>query len=66
MFVVGATGTVAFGGIGVWSGNEKFYEQFLSPLLQRVDPEVSHRAAVVATKMHIIRPSNFPDPPSLV
>jgi hypothetical protein len=63
---VGASGTLAFGGIGVWTGDEKFYEQFLTPVLNKMDPEVSHRAAVVATKMHLIRSASLQDPPNLV
>ena len=56
MVVVGCGGVIAFSAIGVWSGNEKFYEKVLTPLvLNRIDPETSHRLAVFAAKYHLFK-----------
>ncbi|CAL8144109.1 unnamed protein product [Orchesella dallaii] len=63
--VLGVTGTVAFGGIGVWSGNEKFFEQFIAPILTFVDPEWSHRAAVNLARFHLQKRGILDDPPNL-
>lgn len=48
-------GTLAFGIIGVWSGDEKFFHNFLTPVFNRVDPELSHRSAVFVAKHNLIR-----------
>ena len=63
---VGVGGTVAFGVIGAWTGNEVFFEQYLLPLLNKMDPEISHRLAVFATKYHLIRSFKLEDPKNLV
>jgi hypothetical protein len=55
MILVGGGGILAFGVIGAWSGNEKFYQQFLSPFFAKMDPEASHRAAIFVTKHHLIK-----------
>ncbi|ODN01000.1 Dihydroorotate dehydrogenase (quinone), mitochondrial [Orchesella cincta] len=62
---VGALGIVAFGGIGIWSGNDKFFEQFIAPLLTKVDPEFSHRAAVTLARFHLQKRGMTDDPPNL-
>lgn len=66
MMLVGTGGVAAFGAIGIWSGNEKFYKQFLSPFFARMDPEDSHRAAVFVAKHHLIKNRCIPDPEILV
>jgi len=66
VLVVGASGTFVFGGMGIWTGNEKFYEQFVSPFLNHMDPEVSHRAAIYVTKLHLLRSSQLKEPLNLV
>jgi len=52
---VAGGGTLAFGTIGVWTGNEKFFQDFLNPVFNRVDPELSHRSAVFVAKHNLIR-----------
>jgi hypothetical protein len=66
MILVGAGGSLVFGGIGVWSGNEKFYQQFLNPFFAKMDPETSHRAAIYVAKYHLIKNHNHSDPDILV
>ncbi|CAG7834544.1 unnamed protein product [Allacma fusca] len=62
---VGAGGVLAFGGIGLWTGNEKFFKQFVSPVLDRIDPEFSHRAAVSMARFGFIRAACDGDSPNL-
>lgn len=66
MIIVGTGGILAFGAIGIWSGNEKFYRQFLSPFFASMDPEVSHRAAVFVAKHHLLKNRKYSDPQILV
>lgn len=54
--VVGAGGFVTFNLLGIWSGNEKYYENILTPLvLNNLDPELSHRLAVFVAKYHLFK-----------
>jgi len=66
MVRVACGGIVAFGGIGIWTGDDKFFENILQPILNRMDPEMSHRTAVLVTKYHLTRAAPVDNPPNLV
>ncbi|KAF0298026.1 Dihydroorotate dehydrogenase (quinone), mitochondrial [Amphibalanus amphitrite] len=56
-----AGGTVAFYGIGLWSNNAKFYESMVMPAVRWLDPEMAHRAAVLAAKYGLVPRDRSPD-----
>lgn len=64
--VLGIGGSLAFGGIGVWTGNDSFFQEFVSPFLTNIDPELSHKAAVTLAKYHLQRRSLVEDASNLV
>jgi hypothetical protein len=66
MLLVGIGGGACFSGINLWNGNEKFYNDYIMPLIKHVDPERSHRFAVLVMKYCLIRKQQEPDPPTLV
>lgn len=59
-------GAVAFGGIGVWTGHEKFFDRILLPILNKADPELTHRVAVNIAKYHLTRADSETDAENLV
>ena len=61
------TGTAAtlFGGICIYQSNEKFYSGIAVPLVQLLDPETAHTAAVKILKWGLLPRQNLQDPPSL-
>ena len=65
--LLGVTGgaTLLFGGISLYQGNEKFYDQIAMPLVRLLDPEVSHRIAILAAKYGLFPKQKTPDPPIL-
>ena len=66
MLLVAIGGGACFSGINMWNGNEKFYNDYIMPLIKHVDPERSHRLAVLVMKYCLIRKEQEPDPPTLV
>ena len=66
MLTVGCGGFVAFGAIGIWTGDDKFFENLIVPFLNRIDPEMSHKAAVIVAKYHLTRAAPHDNPPNLV
>nr|CAG4650270.1 EOG090X08P9 [Sida crystallina] len=65
MVVLGISGSLSFAGFNVWNCNEKFYSDYVMPLVQNLDPEMSHRLAVLAMKHCFFRKQLQPDPPTL-
>lgn len=63
-----STGAVGFFTLyNVYRGNEKFYEDLFMPCLHRLDPETTHRFAVLAAKYGSrFLPKAVVDTPSLV
>lgn len=66
--MVGVTlgGCLAFSGLSIWNGNEKFFKEFVMPLTTRIDPETSHKLAVTAMKFCLIKKAAQPEPETLV
>ncbi|XP_053975943.1 dihydroorotate dehydrogenase (quinone) [Hylaeus volcanicus] len=65
LLAVTSTAATLFGGICIYQGNEKFYNQVAMPLVQLVDPEVAHKAAVKILKWGLLPVQNAEDPESL-
>lgn len=51
--------------INIYKGNEKFYDNILMPIVQKIPPETSHRLAVLACKYKVFPRSKTMDPISL-
>lgn len=66
MLRVAVGGAVVFTGLNIWNCNEKFFRNCIMPLVRKLDPETSHKAAVIAMKYCMIKKQNQPDPASLV
>ncbi|XP_078053562.1 dihydroorotate dehydrogenase 2 [Augochlora pura] len=62
---VTSTAVTLFSGICMYQGDEKFYNRFALPLIQLVDPELAHNAAVKILKWGLIGKQNTKDPSSL-
>ncbi|KAG1704394.1 Dihydroorotate dehydrogenase (quinone), mitochondrial [Nymphon striatum] len=56
--VVGG-GTIVFTGLNIYNGNEKFYTQFVMPLVHWLDPETAHEYAVKAAKYGFVPRAKF-------
>lgn len=59
-------GAAAFAGISIFKGNEKFYQQFVMPIVHNIDPERAHRWAVIAGKYRLFPKSRIQDTELLV
>ena len=59
-------GTIGFIGYCVYSGNEKFYREYVMPVIKLVDPETTHNLAVTMAKYRLVPKQKKPDPPILV
>ncbi|XP_031847532.2 dihydroorotate dehydrogenase 2 [Nomia melanderi] len=62
--VTGAAVTL-FSGICIYQGDEKFYNKYALPLIQLVDPEFAHNAAIKVLKYRLLGKQKSEDPPSL-
>nr|XP_033324715.1 dihydroorotate dehydrogenase (quinone) [Megalopta genalis] len=65
LLTVTSTAVTLFSGICMYQGNEKFYNRFAAPVIQLVDPELAHNAAVKILKWGLIGKQNTKDPSSL-
>ncbi|KAL5273655.1 DHODH family protein [Megaselia abdita] len=63
--VVSAGAGIFFAGLNVYKGNEKFYDNFVMPIVQKIPPEASHRLAVLACKYNLFPESKASDPETL-
>lgn len=59
-------GVSTFSAINVYRGNDKFYRDFVMPLIHQLDPERAHELAIFASKYRLIPKSHYDDPDSLV
>jgi len=59
-------GFAAYAGFNIYRGDEKFYENVLVPVVQRLDPERAHNLAVLVSKYRLIPASRYSDPSTLV
>nr|KAI8762107.1 dihydroorotate dehydrogenase (quinone); mitochondrial-like isoform X3 [Biomphalaria glabrata] len=58
-------GIILFGGINLYRGNEKFYEEIAMPLLRIFSPETAHNISLKLIKCKLVPKPQTPDPPSL-
>lgn len=64
--MVSLSGLATFAGINIFNGNEKFYNEFVMPVIHNLDPERAHRLAVLAAKYRLLPKSRVPDNELLV
>ncbi|XP_030753109.1 dihydroorotate dehydrogenase (quinone), mitochondrial isoform X2 [Sitophilus oryzae] len=60
---VGAIG--AFSGICIYKGDEKFYKNFVMPVIHLLDPEQAHKLAVITSQYRLTPVSKYKDPNTL-
>lgn len=56
----------AFSAISIYRGNEKFFDSFVMPVVHTLNPETSHRIAIIASKYGLLSRSSYEDPVTLV
>jgi len=54
LFTVTSSAVALFGGISLYQGNEKFYNDIAIPLVQLIDPETAHKLAVKTLKYGLV------------
>jgi len=54
LFTVTSSAVALFGGISLYQGNEKFYNDVAIPLVQLIDPETAHKLAVKTLKYGLV------------
>jgi dihydroorotate dehydrogenase len=64
--LVSGGGVGAFTAINIFNENEDFYDDFVMPLIHRLEPETSHNLAIFACKHGLFPKTRFKDPPNLV
>ncbi|XP_003704735.1 dihydroorotate dehydrogenase 2 [Megachile rotundata] len=62
---VTTTATTLYAGYCIYQGNEKFYNKFVIPVAQFVDPELAHNIAVKILKWGLLSGQRTEDPGSL-
>ncbi|XP_076759448.1 dihydroorotate dehydrogenase 2 [Xylocopa sonorina] len=62
---VTSTATMLFGGVCIYQSNENFYNKFIVPLAQLLDPEVAHNTALKILKWGFVPGQREKDPASL-
>lgn len=62
---VTAAATTLYSGFCIYQGNEKFYNKFVVPLVQFVEPELAHNIAVKFLKWGLLSGQRTEDPSSL-
>ena len=61
-----AGGAAMFIGFQIYTGNEKFYRQFVIPPMQLLSAERAHVLAVKCAAWGLVPKTTYQDPPSLV
>jgi dihydroorotate dehydrogenase len=56
----------AFSAISIYKGNEKFFDSIVMPVVHTLNPETSHKIAIVASKYGLFSRSSYEDPVTLV
>jgi hypothetical protein len=56
----------AFSAISIYRGNEKFFDSIVMPLVHTLNPETSHKIAIIASKYGLFSRSSYDDPVTLV
>ncbi|XP_017758104.1 PREDICTED: dihydroorotate dehydrogenase (quinone) [Eufriesea mexicana] len=62
---VTSTATIFYSGFCIYQSNENFYNKFIIPLVQLVNPEIAHNAAIKILKWGLLPKQNTDDPSSL-
>ncbi|XP_011645613.1 uncharacterized protein LOC105432482 [Pogonomyrmex barbatus] len=62
LFTVTSSAAVLFGGISLYQGNERFYNEIAIPLVQLIDPEIAHNLAVKTLKYGLVPKQKAEDP----
>ncbi|KAL6262764.1 hypothetical protein P5V15_005554 [Pogonomyrmex californicus] len=62
LFTVTSSAAVLFGGISLYQGNERFYNEIAIPLVQLIDPEIAHNLAVKMLKYDLVQKQKAEDP----
>lgn len=62
LFTVTSSAVAMFGGISLYQGNERFYSDVAIPLVQLLDPEITHRLAVKILKYGLVAKQKTEDP----
>jgi dihydroorotate dehydrogenase len=65
LFAVTSGAVALFGGISLYQGNEKFYNEVAIPLVQRIDSETAHGFAIKILKWGLVPKQETEDPSSL-
>ncbi|XP_052818851.1 dihydroorotate dehydrogenase (quinone), mitochondrial-like isoform X1 [Mya arenaria] len=66
MALIVGGGSLAFVGIQVYNGNERFYRDYIMPCVMRcLDPESAHNLAIFIAKHKLVPKQNYADPASL-
>lgn len=55
----------AFSAISIYKENEKFFDSILMPLVHTLNPETSHKVAIIASKYGLFPKSSYEDPATL-
>lgn len=56
----------AFSAVSIYKENEKFFDSILMPLVHTLNPETSHKVAIIASKYGLFPKSSYEDPATLV
>ena len=56
----------AFSAISIYKGNEKYFDSIVMPVVHTLNPETSHRIAIIASKYGLFSRSSYEDPVTLV
>lgn len=59
-------GYCTYAGISIYKGEEKFYRNYVMPLVHMLDPETAHNLAISVTKFGLFSKNKFKDPQLLV
>jgi dihydroorotate dehydrogenase len=56
----------AFSAFSIYKENEKFFDSILMPVVHTLNPETSHKVAIIASKYGLFPKSSYEDPETLV
>lgn len=65
LLTVTTSGIALCGGLLLYQGNEKFFDQFAMPVTRFLDPEVAHNFGIKAAKWGLLPTQKLKDPVSL-
>ncbi|XP_012062410.1 PREDICTED: dihydroorotate dehydrogenase (quinone), mitochondrial [Atta cephalotes] len=62
LLTVTSSAAALFGGISLYQGNEKFYNDVAIPLVQLINPEIAHKLALITLKYGLVPKQKTNDP----